>query len=288
MADYECLLSVGICTYNQKETCRNLVEGLLEHSPKDIRIFIWDNNPDPPIEDYLNELNREKRIVVMHDPSNSGYIVPNNRMAASCYSEYHVVANDDCEVGPQWFDLLVRHFKDPNVACVGPKGTFGRLDQDFNGQRVMHGQENDYIEGWWMMFPRHIIDRYGWVFDEENLRIASSEDAHTSLLLKEHGWRICPLGNFPVKHLGSRTKKSLQMQDWYGANKVWLKNRWKKYLETRKFGQHTILVRDRRVTKEQLKEIRWKYPHSHISLLVEDELVDEVVSKKDKEYSMEI
>jgi len=288
MADHECLLSVGIATYNQKELCRNLVEGLLEHSPQDIRIFIWDNHPNPPIEDFLNELNRDKRIEVIHDDSNSGYIIPNNRMALACRSEYHVVANDDVEVGPEWYETMVRHFKDPNVACVGPKGFFGYLDANFNGQQVQSHQEYDYIEGWWMMFPRHIIDRYGWVFDEENLRVATSEDSHTSLLLREHGWRICPLGNIPIKHLESRTKKSLKIQNWCDENKHWLKKRWANYLKTRKFDQHTILVKDPHVSKEQLRDIRWKYPHSKIVLLLEDGIVDEVVSQKDKEYSMEI
>lgn len=288
MGKYDCLLSVGICTYNQKELCCNLVKGLFEHSPSDIRIFIWDNNPNPPIEDYLGELNRDKRITVTHDDSNSGYIIPNNRMATACRSQYHVVANDDVEVSPQWYPIMERHFKDPNVACVGPKGFFGYLDADFNGQKVQDHQKYDYIEGWWMMFPRHIIDRYGWVFDEENLRIATSEDSHMSLLLREHGWRICPLGNIPINHLESRTKKSLKIQNWCDENKHWLKKRWAKYLKTRKFEQHTILVKSDRISKEQLRDIRWKYPHSRITFLLENDLVDGVVHQQDQEYSMEI
>lgn len=279
---YDCTVSVGICTYNQKQLCNNLVRDLLKYGPEDIKIFVWDNNPDPPIKFD------DPRVEVILDDTNSGYIIPNNRMATACNSKYHIVSNDDVEVGPKWFQLCVKEFKNPDIACVGPKGQYGHLDNNFNGQTPPHGKTHEYIEGWWMVFPRHIIDRYGWVFDEENLRYATSEDSHTCLLLQEHGWKIRILKGLPIKHLGSRTKKSLKIQNWCDENKHWLMRRWAVYLKKRTFPQHKILVKSSNVSKEKLKEIRWKYPHSHIVILLEDGLVDEIVKDDSGTYSMEI
>jgi GT2 family glycosyltransferase len=256
-----------------------LARDLLQYGPEDIKIFIWDNNPEPPI-----EFDDDPKVEVILDNTNSGYIVPNNRMATACNSKYHIVSNDDVEVGPNWFESFVKEFDNARMACVGPKGQYGRLDASFDGQPVMPGESPEYIEGWWMVFPRHIIDRYGWVFDEENLRYATSEDSHTCLLLQEHGWEIKILKNLPIKHLESRTKKSLKMRSWCDENKHWLKIRWADYLKTREFPQHKILIKD----TSRIKEVRWKYPHSHLVLLLEDGLVDEIVNDSKGNYSMEI
>jgi GT2 family glycosyltransferase len=284
--DFDCLVSVGICTYNQKKLCRNLVEGLLKHGPEDIRIFIWDNKPDDP--GFLGELKNDSRVEVIEDETNSGYIIPNNRMATACKSKYHIVANDDVILGPNWFEPLIKEFEDPLMACVGPTGLFGVLDNGFSGQRPKPNQKQEYVEGWWMVFPRHIIARYGWVFDEENLRLATSEDSHTSLLLREHGWKIKILDDLPIKHLESVTKKSLDIQNWCDENKGWLKKRWKYYLKNREFPEHKILVKGANISKKQLKEIRWKYPHSHITFQLDKNHIDDVVWDSDGDYSMEI
>lgn len=280
MAKHECLVSVGICTYNQKDLCRALIEDLFRYGPEDMKVFVWDNKPSPPFQFD------DPRVEVILDENNSGYIKPNNRMATACNSKYHIVSNDDVEVGPNWFESCEKWFG-PKMACVGPEGQYGSLDKNFDGQPAPSG-EHEYIEGWWMMFPRHIIDRYGWVFDEENLRYATSEDSHACLLLQEHGWKIKIRNDLPVKHLESRTKKSLKMASWGDENKHWLKKRWKTYLRTRKFTQHTILVKDEKISKAKIREIRWKYPHSHITLLLEDGTVDEITSKPKDNYSMEI
>lgn len=280
MAQYR--VSVGITTYNQKDLCRNLVRQLLQYGPEEIKIIVWDNKPSPVIK--FND----PRVEVIPDETNSGYIIPNNRMATACDSEYHIVSNDDIEVGPNWFEESIKDFQDDKVACVGPEGTFGFLDSGFNGQPTSLDHPYEYIEGWWMVFPRHIIDRYGWVFDEENLRYATSEDSHMSLLLQEHGWKISIRNDLPIKHFESMTKKSLKIQNWCDENKSWLKNRWANYLKTRSFQQHRILVKDKKLSKEKLAEIRWKYPHSHITLLLEDGLVDQIVEKQEDNYSMVI
>ena len=278
--EYDCLISVGICTYNQKDLCRNLVRDLFQYGPQDMKVFVWDNNPHP-----LMEFN-DPRVEVIPDENNSGYIKPNNRMATACRSQYHVVSNDDVEVGPKWFESCIKEFDD-RVACVGAVGQYGYLDNNFQGQAAK-SRNYDYIEGWWMMFPRHIIERYGWVFDEENLRFATCEDSHTCLLLQEHGWKIKILKNLPVKHLESMTKKSLKITNWGDDNRRWLKKRWKTYLETRKFTEHIILVSGEHVSKKKLKEIRWKYPYSKIVLSLDKSVVDEVVWESGTEHSMEI
>jgi len=287
--EFDCLVSVGICTYNQKKLCKNLVDAILKYGPEDIRIFIWDNKPDQP--NFLGELGKDRRIEIIEDETNSGYIIPNNRMATACKSQYHIVANDDVVVGPGWFDPLIKEFDDSKVACVGPTGFFGVIDNGFNGQSPKGSQKQEYIEGWWMVFPRHIIERYGWVFDEENLRVATSEDSHMCLLLQEHGWKIKVLEGLPIKHLESVTKKSLDIQNWCDENKEWLKKRWNLYLKNRSFPQHRILVKGKNVSKKKLKEIRWKYPHSHITLQLSKDNVDDIVwddKDDDGKYSMEI
>lgn len=287
--EYDCTVSVGICTFNQKDLCRDLVKGLLRYGPADIRIFIYDNKPNPPVHKALGNLVNDSRIEITLDETNSGYIIPNNRMAMACRSRYHIVSNDDVVVGPGWFERLEREFQDPLMACVGPEPMFGWVDSEYGAQRPPAGRKYEYIEGWWMMVPRHILDRYG-LFDEANLRIATFEDSHMCLQLQEYGWKIKVVPDVAIQHLESMTKKSMNMLTWGFENKEWFGNRWKKYVNSpnRIFPKHTIVVRDEKITKKKLKELRWRFPNSHITFEFEDGIVDEITNVANKEFSMTV
>lgn len=282
---YDCLVSIGIVTYNQKVHCRNLVEALIKYGPSDIRIFVYDNNPDPPITDQLP---RDSRIEIILDDTNPGYIKPNNRMAAACRSKYHIVSNDDVEVGPHWYEECEQYFlSDAKLACLGAPGTYGYLTEEFQGYPVGPGQSPDYVEGWWMFIPRHILDRYG-LFDEANLRIATTEDSNFCLKLKECGWNI-KVADLPVNHLESKTKKTTGRMNWGDENLAWGAKRWEHYLKNpaRVFPKHRILLKGPKVSLGKLRELRWRYPHSEITLEVPSGVVDHVrVGNDDQEYSL--
>lgn len=287
--EFDCLVSVGICTYNQKQLCRDLVKGLLDYGPSDIRVFVYDNNPEPPVHKQLGNLAKDSRVEIILDPTNPGYIIPNNRMAAACRSKYHIVSNDDVVVGPKWFESLVKHFDDPKIACVGPMPNFGCVDDLGRASKVPPGVAADYVEGWWMMFPRHIIDRYG-LFDEENLKVATCEDSHLCLCLQEIGWKIKVIKNIPIQHLESQTKKSLNQIDWGSENSHFFVQRWGNYLRNKinGFPKHTILVKNDRITIKKLKELRWKYPYSQISVLLGNGVVDGLKNDESGNYNMVI
>lgn len=259
MTDYDCKVSIGICTYNQKDLCRNLVKNLLETGPDSMRIFVWDNNPSL---NPLDDLKLLPRVEVIEDHTNSGYIIPNNRMAMRCRSEYYVVANDDLIVGAGWFEGCMNAFCNPKVAVAGPRPpVYGWVDEGFNGQSVSNGEKLEYIEGWWMMVPRHIIDRYG-LFDEENLRVATCEDSHFCLSVRELGWEIAPIDGLPITHLAHQTKHVTKQYDWGCDNRTYLQNRWETYLKgPRKFPEHIVHV-PAAATEAEIERLRWKYPYS--------------------------
>ena len=262
---FDSLLSVGICTYNQKKLCTDLVKGLLQYGPADIKVFVWDNNPKPLVtEEFDDALRNDPRVTVIPDDKNSGYIIPNNRMAKMCNSEYHVVSNDDIIVQEGWWQPLIEAFKqDDRLAVVGGTPKFGYLDDEFHGQAVPPHGWMEYVEGWWMTFPRHVLDRYG-LFDEVNLKVATCEDSDLCLRLQEYGWKIKAIPNLPIKHLEHQTKNVEKQYSWGFENHKYCKKRWRRYLRDRRFGEHVVKAKIG-TSDEEIAELERRFPFSKIN-----------------------
>ena len=269
-------LTIVMVCRNQLEMTREAISCLLAttyHIKREI--IVWDNASDEPgMSEMLSEF---EGISVYLSDENVGYIPPANYAARKMRGRYLVVANNDIIAYDGWYEEMVKEFADPQVGQVGVPQEYGYLNEE------MHGGSGsgppDYVEGFFFMLPRHVILKND-VFDSANLAFATCEDADLSLRLKERGYRIAIAPNARIKHLRSITRKNdpvirQKMDHTEERNKKYMRSRWARWNETRKFPTHTILVKrkgangDLLSCEPALKGLRWKFPFSHITLLTE-------------------
>lgn len=273
-------LSIGVTCIDHPQMTIEAIESLLETTRHlECEIMVWDNASTSPKMDLLFEKYRDHSIVkIFRSPVNRGYIYPMNFMSKRSRGQFYVVSNNDIIAHEGWFEALKKPFEeDSMVAQTAPVPEYGYLNDQMHGGP---GEgELDYLEGFFFMLPRWVLNRYQ-VFDDRHLNFATCEDADLTLRLREFGFKVVACPEAQIDHLRSTTRQndsSIEkiMDSTEEQNKEYMRGRWKDYLETRTFGQHTILVKrqgangDLLTCESALKSLRWKFPHSRITLVTE-------------------
>lgn len=230
-----------IIVHDQLEYLKQCIDSLKEHT-KHYHLYIWDNGSKAETANYINQLivshDPEKdldwRISTMRSDVNTGFIKPNNELAAWGESEYIILLNSDTKVFSGWDKAMTAFLElNPEVAQVGYWG--GHMGPDGRGFGGANGYDVDYIPGWCFCVSRETYSRFG-LFNEE-LTFAYCEDADFSLRLKEAGKKIFALHAPLVHHYQNKTIVEVEKEGQidvaasFEANHRYMKQRWKNYIE---------------------------------------------------------
>jgi hypothetical protein len=230
-----------IIVHDQLTYFKNCIDSIREHT-QNYHLYIWDNASQPDTADYINSLiaecspdsNPGWAITTMRSESNTGFIEPNNELAAWGDSEYIVLLNSDTKVFAGWDRLMTGFLEaNPGVAQVGYWG--GHMGPDGRGFGGANGFDVDYIPGWCFCVSRETYDKFG-LFNKA-LKFAYCEDADLSLRLKEAGKRIYSLHAPLVHHYQNKTivevekEGQVDVRATFEANHNYIKERWKSYIE---------------------------------------------------------
>jgi glycosyltransferase involved in cell wall biosynthesis len=210
------LVSAIIPTKDQIDLLRQSVEGVLEKtSYKNIQLIIVDNNSsDPATLEYLKELRRDPRVVVVVDQSPFNFSALNNRaVRAAAKGTILAFLNNDLEViQPGWLTEMVSQCCRPGVGAVGARLLFpngllqhggiilgiggvaghnhkGRPRHDpgyFN--RIILPQNLSAVTAACLVMPRAVFDEIGG-FDAERLSVAFN-DVDLCLRVRQKGYRV--------------------------------------------------------------------------------------------------
>jgi GT2 family glycosyltransferase len=228
-----------IVVRDQLHHIRACVESIFD-TTDNFRLYIWDNGSAPPTRDYLWELAETFQEVELHRrEENSGFIEPNNYLAAHSESPYLILLNSDTEVSEGWDRAMLGYLQaHPETGAVGYMG--GLLDGNGRGVGVGFGTNFDYLMGWCLCLPRITYKTVG-LFDDVNLQFAYFEDADLSLRLREAGKGLYALHLGYVYHAGNATildvKEERDTTTAFRCNRDRICRRWSTYLD-----QHRILL----------------------------------------------
>lgn len=217
-----------IIVNNQLRFVKSCLESIFANT-KEYNLYVWDNGSTEPTAGYLKNLNINLHI----NPSNEGFIIPNNTLVKQGNSPYIILLNSDTIVSRGWDEKLISYL-DERVLVTGYEG--GILNEKGTGIKYVTGNKIDYICGWCMCFSRQTYDQFG-LFDE-NLKFAYCEDSDFCLRIKEQGYQIFALHEKLVFHYGSKTanevRRKIKLDDYIAVNHNYLRKKWRYYLLTKR------------------------------------------------------
>lgn len=215
----------------------------IRETTKNYHLYIWDNDSREDTARYIESLVREYdpekhtdwKITTVRSENNTGFIHPNNELAAIGTSPYIIPLNSDTKVFENWDRTMIAFLENNrDVAQVGYWG--GHLSADGQGFGGENGWEIDYVPGWCFCMRRSTYDQFG-LFSNK-LKFAYCEDADLSLRLKEAGYKIYALHASLVHHYQNKTvtevhsEGKLDLRASFDHNHAYIKDRWKEYLAT--------------------------------------------------------
>jgi GT2 family glycosyltransferase len=219
-------LSIVIPTAMESDLFACCVERIREHTKGSYEIVAVCNSPDDRFHKRVDEaLAGKEDYVVIDEHQYMGYGPACNRGAAESSGRYICVINDDILLGESdWDGKIIRSFEeDSSLAIVGPFVFY----LDSGGHRIFAYKKNRYVEGSFIVIPRHIYEQFG-LYDEE-MKIGYCEDSDLSLRIQRAGYKIqrVPLR---LKHIGQRSVHPLSFKLPIGAasekNRQRLVERW--------------------------------------------------------------
>jgi GT2 family glycosyltransferase len=226
-----------IVVHDQLDLVKKCVESVFQNTDH-FTLYLWDNNSMAPTREYLEEVARtNKNVVLQQHPTNAGFIKPNVEMMKKGKSTYVILLNSDTEVRKGWDTALIGWLKQhPNCKQVGYEGGVLEADGKGNG-KAWSGSEVDYICGWCLCMERETIKWYGF-FDDYHLFFAYGEDSDLSLRMKEAGFDIYALHLKLVTHVGNATSKEVQKEmdtsTSFEQNHTYIRKRYANYLATKR------------------------------------------------------
>lgn len=214
---------------DQLEYVKNCL-GSVFRNTEDFTLHLWDNASGNETRTYLEEVARRPNVTLRRSEENEGFIVPNNRMAEKCSSDWLILLNSDTEVLPHWSEVLVGTLRNnPEILEAGFGG--GTLDGSCEFSGRAYGFGADYISGYSVCMGRKTVENNG-LFDEQNLKFAYCEDSDLSLRIRESGGEIYAChSNEMVRHYGGRTSLTVANEDprlvsCARENLAYLRRRW--------------------------------------------------------------
>jgi GT2 family glycosyltransferase len=230
-AEHRRCIDIIIVVHNQLNYVKKCIETIFDNT-ENFRLYIWDNGSEEPTSSYLKNLCTNENVHLERREENSGFIKPNNALAALGTSPFMVLLNSDTEVYKGWDTALIGWLvARPECAIVGYLG--GMLEENGQGGKARAGEAIDYVCGWCACFSRKTYEQYG-LFDEKNLTFAYGEDADLSLRLLEAGHKIRALHLGLVIHHGNATINEVKLvrdcKTTFDQNHDYIRSRWGTYL----------------------------------------------------------
>jgi GT2 family glycosyltransferase len=249
--------SIIIPTYNGKALMETCLGALQETLPGDLQteIIVVDDASTDDTSIFLQRwAKQEKRLKIVRNPKNSGFIASCNRGAGVATGDIVVFLNNDTVPLPGWLPPLLQTFHDyPQAGAVGgkliyPDGTlqeaggvifsdgsganFGRNDSDINAPLYNYVREVDYCSGALLATKRAIFEEMGG-FDT-HYQPAYYEDTDYCFKMRAHGYCVYYQPESSIIHLegaSSGTDVSSGVKRYQMINHAKFMERWSEALK---------------------------------------------------------
>jgi O-antigen biosynthesis protein len=250
-------VSIVIPSYNGISYTEALLATLGETLPPNFHgeIIVVDDASTDDTQARLKALAKlDKRLRVLRNRKNSGFIVTCNRGAKAAKGEIVILFNNDTLALPGWLPPLLRIFCDyPDAGAVGGKlvfpdgrlqdaggvvfsdgsaANFGKWDCEVDAPLYNYVREVDYVTGAFIATKRSLFVESGG-FDTR-FRPIYYEETDYCFRLREMGYRVYYQPESVIVHLEgatSGTDLSTGLKQYQVANHIKFVEKWKRVLE---------------------------------------------------------
>jgi GT2 family glycosyltransferase/glycosyltransferase involved in cell wall biosynthesis len=219
------VVDVVIPVYRGLIETRCCIESVLASSDEPLgRIIVIDDcSPEPELSGWLTELAETRRIHLIRNETNMGFVASVNLGMESAGSHDVVLLNSDTEVPPGWLGRLTAHaYAQPRIATVSPfsnnaticgypadqggPAAFGltveEIDQACRTVNAGRGVVVPTTVGFCMYIRRKALKEVG-DFDAERFTVGYGEENDFCLRAGDRGWKHLLACDTFVYHKGS-------------------------------------------------------------------------------------
>jgi|SaaInlStandDraft_3_1057020.scaffolds.fasta_scaffold13077_3 GT2 family glycosyltransferase len=145
-------ISIIIVTYNSESVIKECLESIKQYNDigDKLEVIIVDNSPIFNIETFVNDLNIDLDIQLIHNPKNGGFGQGNNIGAKASSGDLLFILNPDTILVEPIFRYMINEFDNENLTSAG----FRLIDKD--------GRDNDSVgllpEYNFIYLPRQVLN----------------------------------------------------------------------------------------------------------------------------------
>jgi len=182
-----------IPAWNQLEYTKNCLESIFKNTHYPYRLVIIDNASEQPTRNYLQKLSEQKKIFLLCNEQNLGWIKAINQGIKISSAPYICLMNNDTLTTDGWLtEMVFVAENNPQVGIVNPSSNnFGQkpegltIDDYALTLKRYHGQWQELsATGFCMLIKREIIDKVGFFDERYNLGYFEETDFYLRAIKK--------------------------------------------------------------------------------------------------------
>jgi GT2 family glycosyltransferase len=263
--------SISVLGFNKSDCTKKCLDSIEKNSGDvDYEVIFVNNGSVDDTETIVLHSNIENKIYIPLG-ENIGFPAGHNLALNYASGEYFICLNNDVIINEKnWLEKLIKPMIDnPNIVLSGFGGAPCSLRKDGSG---FIGDKLEYIEGSCIAGKAEFFRDFG-LFNP-CYDMFFYEDSDLSLRVRQCGYKIATV-NISNKHIRSSSLNQLSdsfKRTYMEKNKKAFLDRWKTYLNTRRFDNVILLKMfshgggDLVCMTPVLESIRKDHPHSRIEL----------------------
>lgn len=202
-------LTIIMVAYKQFEETKKALESLIENTnPDDYRIIFFDNCMEPQEESEVHWMLKNSGVQFRYQGStyNRGWIDCINVGYLLSDTEFILTVHNDVRFPKYWLSNMMRRFKDPEVAAVGPVISYAMGPQSQVLAYQYFGCEPKYLLGLFFMCRKSVLEeiKIGEEYLPKAYGMGDKEELELCYRIRELGYRFKIAYDVKVEHTGEK------------------------------------------------------------------------------------
>lgn len=206
------LLTIVIPTWNNPDMLRVCLESLFLYTRFPFKVVIVDNGCSGEVVADLPKTSNDY-VRVIEPKSNLGWMKAHNVALKDVDTPYYCLLNDDVIFIPGQLDFwrkLIVHFREENVAAVGPGSNFVAGNQSIHNTKVPIVCDSSFLIGFCMVIKTEIFKSIGGLDPD----LPGGDDLDLSIRLLDKGYILRVEKSAYIHHYGQITGRKVHGEDW--------------------------------------------------------------------------
>jgi GT2 family glycosyltransferase len=205
-------LTIIMVARNQLKYTQRAIESLKETTNSEVyKLLFFDNGSDHETSDWVLNYCQSNGIELKYQYSteNRGFNACVNKGYEMCDTTYSLTCHNDVKFCKYWYDNMMRRFKNPEVAAVGPVISFAMGPQSVYWALKTMGCDVKYLLGLFFLCDMNVINqiktKYGEILSEAYGVLGDKEELELCYRISRLGFKFEIARDVYIEHEGEIT-----------------------------------------------------------------------------------